>query len=192
MRGQAFIVFETPQTSTAAKRGLSGFSFYGKELVIDYATGGKSKALLRRELGEEAVQEMDLERSLTTVSRRGEKRNVHAEDEEEDDGEEGGEAERKRVKLETATNDEEEAEAEPGAVLKVLNLPQTIDLEVITALFSRQDGFLSARTTKTEQGEEAGWQANITFTTPSAAKEAKAAMQGMQLDPTYKLVLDIL
>ncbi len=98
---------------------------------------------------------MDLERSLTIVSRRGEKRNVHAEDEEEDDGEEGGEAERKRVKLETATNDEEEAEAEPGAVLKVLNLPQTIDLEVITALFSRQDGFLPARTTKTEQGEEA-------------------------------------
>ncbi len=43
MRGQAFIVFETPQTSTAAKRGLSGFSFYGKELVIDYATEGKVK-----------------------------------------------------------------------------------------------------------------------------------------------------
>ncbi|CDS01021.1 hypothetical protein [Sporisorium scitamineum] len=68
MRGQAFVVFETPTIANAAKRALSGFSFYGKGLDIEYSTGGKSRALLRRELGEEAVMEMELEQRFVDIT----------------------------------------------------------------------------------------------------------------------------
>lgn len=184
MRGQAFIVFESVTFASSAKRGLSGFSFYGKPLDISYSTGSKSKALLRRELGDEAVQEMDLEKSRTTESKRGEKRGNIASIENDEDEEEDG---RKRVKRET-----EEEEEEEGVVVRAVNIPNSIEEEVISALFSRQQGYsgLEERT-KQEDGEEESWTANIRFKDAESANNAKAALEGVQIDPTYRLELSI-
>lgn len=188
MRGQAFIVFESPTTSTAAKRGLQNFSFYGKELHIDYARGDKSKALLRRELGEEAVQEMDLEKSKTTVSMRGEKRLflTRSSDVEEEESEEEAEGRAKRVKRE---EDGEEAE---GAVVRAIGVPVGIEAEVLSTLFSRQDGFVSVEAETETKQEEESWTAAIRFDTQANAEAAKEALNGIQLDPTYKLELVVL
>lgn len=189
MRGQAFIVFENPTTSTSAKRGLQNFSFYGKSLVIDYATGEKSKALLRRELGDEAVQEMDLENSRTTVSRRGEKRtflggaDAQAE-ESEDEAEASG---RKRAKLEGTLEEEDEA------VVQALGLPSSIEKDVLSTLFSRQEGYVAVEAdTAAKQDEEETWTARIRFDTAANAKAAKEALHGIQLESTYTLDLTVI
>ncbi|KAI3628494.1 hypothetical protein CBS14141_000197 [Malassezia furfur] len=54
MRGQAFVVFRDMQSATSALRGLDGFEFYDKPLVIEYARK-KSYASLVQEHGEEAL-----------------------------------------------------------------------------------------------------------------------------------------
>ena len=199
MRGQAFIVFESPTTSTAAKRGLSGFSFYGKELHISYSTGSKSKALLRRELGTEAVQELDLEKSKTTVSRRGEKRGLFMGGEHEGENEleeevEGDEGEgRKRVKL------EQEEASEEGKMVVAKGVPGSIEEEVLSALFSRQEGYVEVskvngvRQEGSGNGEdrEGSWTARVRFDTKENAELAKDKLDGIQIDPTYKLQLDV-
>ncbi|KAJ1019233.1 hypothetical protein NDA13_006153 [Ustilago tritici] len=183
MRGQAFIVFETPSFSTAAKRGLHNFSFYSKPLHIEYSTGSKSKALLRKEQGHEAVQEMDLEKSRTTESKRGEKRaNQTAPEEEEEEEEEG--SGRKRVKR------EEDEEEEDGVIVRASNVPGIIEGEVISALFSRQSGYVGTdEGTNRENGET--WTAEIRFDGEESAKAALESLQGVQIDPMYKLELSI-
>ncbi len=45
------------------------------ELHVDYSRGEKSRALVRREVGREALMEADLERARTVVGR-GEKRGL--------------------------------------------------------------------------------------------------------------------
>ncbi|SOV07678.1 related to U2 small nuclear ribonucleoprotein B [Ustilago sp. UG-2017a] len=176
MRGQAFIVFETPSFSTAAKRSLHNFSFYRKPLHIEYSTGSKSKALLRKELGHEAVQEMDLEKSRTTESKRGEKRaNQTAPEEEEEEG-----SGRKRVKR----------EEEDGVIVRASNVPGSIEGEVISALFSRQSGYVETdEGTNREDGET--WTTEIRFDGEESAKAALESLQGVQIDPMYKLELSI-
>ncbi|EST08387.1 RNA recognition motif domain protein [Kalmanozyma brasiliensis GHG001] len=181
MRGQAFVVFESTSTSAAAKRALEGFSFYGQPLRIEYSTGGKSKALLRRELGSEAVLEADLERSRVTVSRRGEKRGLFLSedgeqeelDEEEDDGARG-----KRVKL------------EEGVVLSAKGVPANIEPQVLETLFGRQTGF-GRLTTQEDAGGES-WSARIEFDSKENADAAKEALQDVQIDPVYRLDLELL
>ncbi|SPO30033.1 related to U2 small nuclear ribonucleoprotein B [Ustilago trichophora] len=208
MRGQAFIVFENPTFSSAAKRGLTNFSFYGKPLHIEYSTGSKSKALLRRELGEEAVLEMQLEESKTTVSRRGEKRSLvltsqsdaEAETESDDGGEadaEGGASRLKRAKIEPKVEDEEASAA--GVTIKATNIPSNIEPEVISALFSRQSGYLttteSHSTTKAPTAKDKDittWSASIRFDTKQNAEAAKNALAGVQIDPTFSLHLVVL
>lgn len=184
MRGQAFVVFESAAVSAAAKRALEGFSFYGQPLRIAYSTGGKSRALLRRELGSEAVLEADLERSRVTVSRRGEKRGLllnqdaeyaGSQDEEEDEGR------GKRVKL------EEDADA---VVLGAKGVPGNIEPQVLETLFSRQTGF--ARLTTQEDAGAESWSARIEFDTKVNADAAKQALQDVQIDPVYRLVLELL
>lgn len=205
MRGQAFIVFESATISSAAKRALAGFSFYGKALHIDYATGGKSKALLRRELGHDAVHEMELEQSKTTVSRRGEKRSfLHdhldsngqaetlrdldgagAESESDSDPAGGGES-RKRIKLQPDTSEA------PGVIVQALNLPNSIEHEVIAALFSRKDGYLSvSQLPTTDTRSTSTWTAAIKFDSHPNARAAKDALNGIQIDPTYNLDLHL-
>ncbi|SYW76167.1 related to U2 small nuclear ribonucleoprotein B [Ustilago bromivora] len=182
MRGQAFIVFENPSFSTAAKRGLHNFSFYSKPLHIEYSTGSKSKALLRKELGYEAVQEMDLEKSRTTESKRGEKRANQTAPEEEEEEEEG--SGRKRVKR------EEDEEEEDGVIVRASNVPGSIEGEVISALFSRQSGYVETdEGTNREDGET--WTAEIRFDGEESAKAALESLQGVQIDPMYKLELSI-
>lgn len=208
MRGQAFIVFENPTFSSAAKRGLTNFLFYGKPLHIEYSTGSKSKALLRRELGEEAVLEMQLEESKTTVSRRGEKRSLvltcqsddEAEAESDDEGgadAEGGTSRLKRAKIEPKAEDEEASTA--GVTIKATNIPSSIEPEVISALFSRQSGYLTTTeshpTTQAptaEDNDTTTWSASIRFDTRENAEAAKDALAGVQIDPTYSLDLVVL
>lgn len=190
MRGQAFVVFESATASTAAKRGLSGFSFYGKALHIDYSTGDKSKALLRRELGDDAVHELELERSRTTVSRRGEKRALfldapsddedNARPESESEGDEA--AARKRVKREDAPE---------GTSLHATGIPPSIDAEVLTTLFSRQQGYLGL-TASPDPPTDEPWTAIIRFDSTQNTQAAQSALHGIQLDPTYTLDLSVL
>lgn len=174
MRGQAFVVFETPTIANAAKRALSGFSFYGKGLDIEYSTGGKSRALLRRELGEEAVMEMELEQSRTTVSRRGDKRLFLAGEEEGESGEG-----RKRVKLE---------QTEEGGVVYARNIPRSIEETVLTTLFSARTGFVDITEVKNEDDT---WSATIKFDSQQTAQAAQSALHGVQLDPMYTLDLHV-
>lgn len=70
MRGQAFVVFETIQTATSALRGLTGFTFYGKPLDISYAKG-KSRAVLKKELGTDAVMQLQLDGALPLAQSAG-------------------------------------------------------------------------------------------------------------------------
>lgn len=226
MRGQAFIVFESATFSTAAKRGLTGFSFYGKPLQIDYSSSSaKSKALLRRELGEEAVQEMELEKSKITVSKRGEKRSalhrngnddagdedggdddddaLGSQDDSDDEEEEGGRGRGKRVKLEPNTTESEtHEEEEEGCTIQAISIPASIEPEILSALFSRQHGFVSVASEsashqpKSEKdahvGAEGTWSALIKFQTKDAAQAAKNALHNVQLDPLYSLQLVLL
>ncbi|TKY88237.1 hypothetical protein EX895_002947 [Sporisorium graminicola] len=195
MRGQAFVVFETPATASAAKRALSGFAFYGKPLHIDFSTGDKSRALLRRELGSEAVREMELERSRTTVSRRGDKRalgGVEAVDNEEDEAEAEGEGERKRIKLESNADKEEQEEeaAAAGATIHARSIPTSIEASILDTLFASRAGFRSI-TSSSAKEDDGTWAATIKFDSHPNAEAAHAALNGVQLDPLYTLNLHV-
>ncbi|GAC95339.1 hypothetical protein PHSY_002914 [Pseudozyma hubeiensis SY62] len=187
MRGQAFIVFENVSTSTAALRALQGFPFYGKSLQIEYSTGSKSKALLRRELGSDVLLEQELEQSKVSSSRRGEKRALGLPDDddteevtEEVEGEERDA--RKRVKTE-------------GVVLRAKGVPSSVEAHVLETLFQSRSGFVEViveDAVKTEDGEDAGWTAAIRFETRDNAESARSALHAVQLDPLYKLDLELL
>ncbi|SJX65641.1 related to U2 small nuclear ribonucleoprotein B [Sporisorium reilianum f. sp. reilianum] len=176
MRGQAFVVFESAGVAAAAKRALDGFAFYGRPLHIAYSTGGKSRALLRRELGADAVHEMDLEKSRTMDARREAKRALVSASQddaaEQEDEEEGG---RKRAKL------------AGEAVVQARNIPNTIEESVLTTLFSAHPGFLALSPTKDAET----WSATITFDTDENAHAAQSALLGVQLDPLYTLDLHV-
>lgn len=186
MRGQAFIVFENVSTSTAALRALQGFPFYGKSLRIEYSTGAKSKALLRRELGNDVLLEQELEQSKVSSSRRGEKRALGLQDDDaqeitqEVEGEERDA--RKRLKTE-------------GVVLRAKGVPSSVEAHVLETLFQSHSGFvevIAEDAVKNEDAEDAGWTAGIKFQTRDDAESARTALHGVQLDPLYKLDLELL
>ncbi|KAI3483569.1 hypothetical protein L1887_53609 [Cichorium endivia] len=163
---------KTPPRRRRPKRALHSFVFYGKELHIDYATGAKSRAILRREIGHDAVHEMDLERSKTTVSRRGEKRTVESKPDSDDEEDAG----RKRAKLDDA--DEK--------VVKALDVPEAIEVGVLQALFARQEGYVEVTVSEQKAGT---WTAKVEFEDAQKARAAKDALNNIQLDPTYSLTL---
>lgn len=156
--------------------------FYGSEMRIYYSRGEKSKALLRRELGEEAVLEADLERSKTTLSRRveegGTKRGLFSNQPQAEEEEEQEETRSKRIKLESPDT----------AVVTARNIPRTIEHNVIETLFGTRDGF---KTITSVEEEDESWTAQIAFDTKQNAEAAAAALHGVQLDPVYTLDLSV-
>nr|CDI56050.1 related to U2 small nuclear ribonucleoprotein B [Melanopsichium pennsylvanicum 4] len=209
--GQAFVVFDSLTASTTAKRGLSGFSFYGSELIIEYSTGEKSKALLRREIGQDAIQEMDLERSRTTVSKRGDKRLfTNNGDDHDQDGEIVGEVDsdqdqgtRKRARVTKGEEDDNDNNDDGQAVVRVQGIPESVETDVLKALFSRQQGYLSISDPKQQQQQQLSttpgrggddgefWSTNIKFDKKENAQMAIEKLKGIQIDPTYSLQLSL-
>lgn len=187
MRGQAFVVFESVSFSSAAKRGLEGFPFYGKSLHIEYSTGTKSKALLKRELGHEALMERDWERSHTLVSRRSEKRDLLSQQDAEEDENTTVQAQddeatrRKRAKLDKV-------------LLVAERIPATIQLHILQTLFQSHSGFVDViPADRTQQDDPKqnndDWTAHIHFDSKAHAEAARNTLDGVQLDPLYKLDL---
>ena len=119
MRGQAFIVFESVSLSSAAKRALDGFVFYGNAIKIDYSRGEKSKALLKSEVGQQAVLQAQLETSKTTSNKRSNQDHDH---------------ESKRIKLDST-------------VISAQNIPQSIDQSILETLFASKTGFIKLEPT---------------------------------------------
>lgn len=200
MRGQAFIVFETIQTATSALRGLTGFTFYGKPLVISYATG-KSRAVLKKELGTDAVMQLQLDGALplaqsagsVTVSqsrKRTGRSSTHTSDDgaqdsdsSDDEGQPGPQP--KRPKIDESAS----IPASDQATLLCTNLPEEITQDMLSALFQQFDG-LSA-ITLSKQDADTGSTALISFRSQTQAKAAKDGLHGFRLTPTHVLELTL-
>ncbi len=144
MSGQAFIVFESLASATAALRALHGFSFYDRPLSVEYART-KSRATIVHDLGHEALHDPKVLATTrkggldalapgqgrvtysSAQQKEGKKRARDEVEEEEDEEEEetevkgkdkDGEADAKVPKIDNAQDDDEGGESPVGRSIR--------------------------------------------------------------------------
>ncbi|WVQ98482.1 hypothetical protein IAU59_005608 [Kwoniella sp. CBS 9459] len=178
-RGQAFVVFAEQAAATAALRGLTGESFYNKQLRISYAKKPSNATLARQDpslsrdkaaieaakmvvsRAQGEYEQLEKERENEDAALRGEKRDLAADGDADADGagEDGqGGRESKRLKkdnVDAEDEDEEEMEIEEDddddkPTLICTNLPPECNADIMSALYSQYPGFVSASLTSSK------------------------------------------
>ncbi|KGB80260.1 hypothetical protein I307_05747 [Cryptococcus deuterogattii 99/473] len=206
-RGQAFVVFEEQVAATAALRALTGETFYNKELRISYAQK-PSYATTTRQDPSASREAAAIQAAKLTVSRAQdeyEQLEKERHDEEagllgEKRGLEDGDEERgaKRVKQEDdeameIEMDEDEDEEKP--VLICSNLPAECNAEIMGALFSQYQGFISATQLPSSftppsshpKPNPGAISFNATFQSRDQAAKAKDEVNGYLMQPGWAM-----
>ena len=129
LRGQAWIVFEDVQASTAALQAENGFTFFGKDLVIQYAKE-KSDRIAKRE--GTYVPKAKRQKTTTTAA-------VKAETEQEESKEEEKEEAGAPAAAPAAPA------APPSKYLLAQNLPSEINEMILSMLFRQYTGYKEVR-----------------------------------------------
>jgi RNA recognition motif. (a.k.a. RRM, RBD, or RNP domain) len=197
LRGQAFVVMDTVVAATAALQKEQGFTFFGKDLVIEYAKS-KSDRIAKRD--GEYVPKAKRQKMMM----KGEQAVVDEEDEEdkeekaEEDAAEGDAAaavaatgvavvvDDEATAANTTTTAESSlaasASAAPSRMLLAQHLPIGCNEMMLAVLFSRYNGYVEARMPRPGL-------AFIEFMDEPKATSALQALQGFQLTPTETLQL---
>ncbi|EME30477.1 U2 small nuclear ribonucleoprotein B'' [Galdieria sulphuraria] len=163
MRGQAFIAFEDIASATNALRGLQGFLFYNKPMVIQYA---KAKS--------EKVAKLD----GTFVRRSERKPDQDASVEPKSDS-----LKRKRTSTPVLSKDLDTLQVgEPNHVLFIAGIPQDCSLQQLESLFVQFPGY---KETRLAAGQERV--AFVEFETEDQATVALQGMQGFRISETSQL-----
>ena len=126
LRGQAWVVFEDVQAATAALQAESGFTFFGKDLVIEYAKE-KSDRISRRE---------------GTYVPKAKRQKKTQEKDEKEEAEEKEESEQPNAPAEAAPA---APAAPPSKYLLAQNLPSEINEMILSMLFRQYTGYKEVR-----------------------------------------------
>ncbi|MCJ1481689.1 hypothetical protein MMC06_001848 [Schaereria dolodes] len=191
-KGQAFVVFDEPQAAERAIKEIQGFELFDKPMVLDYAKS-KSDATVERE-GNADEFEAHKRRRLAEKERK--------------QANEAAEAQ-KKLKRSVAANGPEAAarpaKASRGAGLKssnpaagavvpeeylppnkilfVQNLPESYDVDGLTSIFGRFEGFREVRLVPSRKGI-----AFVEYEAEAGAISAKESTAGMALGEEGKVI----
>ena len=126
LRGQAWVVFEDIQAATAALQAESGFSFFGKDLILEYARE-KSDRIAKRE----GTYVPKAKRQKKSQDRQSVKEEKNESKEEPDEAEAGKKS--------------EVPSAPPSKYLLAQNLPSEINEMILSMLFRQYAGYKEVR-----------------------------------------------
>ncbi|GJQ12502.1 hypothetical protein GpartN1_g4293.t1 [Galdieria partita] len=153
MRGQAFIAFEDIASATNALRGLQGFLFYNKPMVIQYAKTKSDKiAKLDGTFVPRSERKPDQDTSVTQKT---------------------DSLKRKRTSTPVLSKDLNNVQVgEPNHVLFVAGIPQDCSVQQLESLFVQFPGY---KETRLAAGQE-----RVAFVEFETEDQATVALQGMQ------------
>jgi RNA recognition motif-containing protein len=195
LRGQAFVVMDGVPAATAALQKEQGFTFFGKDLIIEYAKT-KSDRIAKRD--GDYVPKAKRQKMMAKANNDGTKeQDDEDEDGDKDDDAAAESAENEGDKDATATSAaavvDESADAAaagstmseaapPSKMLLAQGLPTACNEAMLAVLFSRYHGYVEARMPRPGL-------AFIEFVDEPKATLALQALNGFQLTPTETLQL---
>jgi RNA recognition motif. (a.k.a. RRM, RBD, or RNP domain) len=193
LRGQAFVVMDNVVAATAALQKEQGFTFFGKDLIIEYAKS-KSDRIAKRD-GEYIPK---AKRQKMMMKPKGEavvdEEDDEDKEEEEDAVLEGDSAaaavasgvavvvDEATAAANTTAESSSASSAAPSRMLLAQHLPIGCNEMMLSVLFSRYIGYVEARMPRPGL-------AFIEFMDEPKATTALQALQGFQLTPTETLQL---
>ena len=191
-RGQAFVVFDDTDAATRAIKEVQGFELFDKPMVLDYARTRSDATVLKD--GDDAEFEAHKRRRLAEKERK--------------QASEAAEAQKKLKRAAAATGAEpaaRPAKASRGAGLKssnpaggavvpeeylppnkilfLQNLPEDYDVDGLTAIFGRFEGFREVRLVPGRKGI-----AFVEYEAEAGAISAKESTAGMALGEEGKVI----
>jgi len=164
MRGQAFIAFEDIASATNALRGLQGFLFYDKPMVIQYAKT-KSDKIAKLEGTFVPRSERKAEQDINTASK-------------------SETLKRKRTSPILSKDVDNVQVGEPNHVLFIAGIPEDCSVEQLASLFVQFPGY---KDTRLAAGQERV--AFVEFETEDQATIALQGMQGFRISETSQLII---
>jgi len=164
MRGQAFIAFEDIASATNALRGLQGFLFYDKPMVIQYAKT-KSDKIAKLEGTFVPRSERKAEKDTNTASK-------------------SETLKRKRTSPILSKDVDNVQVGEPNHVLFIAGIPEDCSVEQLASLFVQFPGY---KDTRLAAGQERV--AFVEFETEDQATIALQGMQGFRISETSQLII---
>lgn len=164
MRGQAFIAFEDIASATNALRGLQGFLFYDKPMVIQYAKT-KSDKVAKLEGTFVPRSERKAEQDTNTASK-------------------SETLKRKRTSPILSKDVDNVQVGEPNHVLFIAGIPEDCSVEQLASLFVQFPGY---KDTRLAAGQERV--AFVEFETEDQATIALQGMQGFRISETSQLII---
>jgi len=164
MRGQAFIAFEDIASATNALRGLQGFLFYDKPMVIQYAKT-KSDKIAKLEGTFVPRSERKAEQDTNTASK-------------------SETLKRKRTSPILSKDVDNVQVGEPNHVLFIAGIPEDCSVEQLASLFVQFPGY---KDTRLAAGQERV--AFVEFETEDQATIALQGMQGFRISETSQLII---
>jgi U2 small nuclear ribonucleoprotein B'' len=192
LRGQAFVVMDGVPAATAALQKEQGFTFFGKDLIIEYAKA-KSDRIAKRD-GDYVPKAKRQKMMMAKTNNDG----TNKQDDEDEDGDKDDDV------AESADNEgdgdatapsaaavvDEAADAAaagseaapPSKMLLAQGLPTACNEAMLAVLFSRYHGYVEARMPRPGL-------AFIEFVDEPKATLAMQALNGFQLTPTETLQL---
>lgn len=138
LRGQAFVIMDNVQAATAALQAEQGFSFFGKDMVIEYAKA-KSDRIAKRD--GDYVPKAKRQKLQAEQQQEAERAEEAAEAEKPDEEEAGAPA------TDAATTTEAAAApaAPPSKILLAQNLPAECNEMMLGMLFQQYAGYKEVR-----------------------------------------------
>ena len=170
LRGQAFVIMDDVQAATAALQAEQGFSFFGKDLVIEYARA-KSDRIAKRD--GDYVPKAKRQKIAKEVAVAEEKETVEKEPEEEETTETPAAAAETPAAADASP---------PSKILLAQNLPAECNEMMLVMLFQQYAGYKEVRLPR------AGL-AFIEFEDEAHATIAMKALNGFKLTPKDNLEL---
>jgi U2 small nuclear ribonucleoprotein B'' len=187
-KGQAFIVFESPDSAAKAIEEVNGFELFDKPMQLDFART-RSDATVLRDEGESGLEKW--KRSRLAEKERKQAQEAMSQKLKRPAGQQtqdGGLASRPAKTQKGAGLKGSSANASavipdeylpPNKTLFIRELPESYDQDGLTRIFSRFDGFKEVRMVPGRKGI-----AFVEYDAEAGAISAKEATAGMQLGDT--------
>lgn len=171
LRGQAWVIFDDVQSATAAMQAEQGFTFFGKDLVLEYARE-KSDRVAKRD----GTYVPKAKRQKKTAKKEKENQPDAAEQEasEENKGDDGTPQDQQQQKQQTEAGGTSQDTEPPSKYLLAQDLPAECNEMMLGMLFRQYEGYKEVRMPR------AGL-AFVEFEDEPHATLAKQALDGFKL-----------
>lgn len=179
-KGQAFIVFDNPDSAAKAIEEINGFELFGKEMDLSFARS-RSDATVHQQEGDTGLErfkrsrlaEKERKQAQTQTEVKGVKRVA-----EEEKGRTSKVVKGTGLKSSNANSSAviPDEYLPPNKILFLRDIPDSYDADGLSRIFSRFDGFKEVRLVPGRKGI-----AFVEYEAESGAISAKEATSGMQL-----------